>query len=168
MHGRRTDSGWTRVGTLVATVTVAIGVMMATPPARATSLLASQTSVTGYPFHGQGPGDVHVVLVADVSGPVLATPGTVTPPTVTFTVGLPAAQRGNHRTEHLGCAVDQPLPHAHVLTERPPHPPRPMAQGLGLNEDRCSWAIFHSAPSATRTSVVRARAAMWSPSLSNP
>jgi hypothetical protein len=61
--------------------------VMTSTPAEAAPLLRSHTTVAGYPFFGpQGPDDLHVILVAEVSPLVV---GEVTRSTVTFTVGFP-------------------------------------------------------------------------------
>jgi hypothetical protein len=61
--------------------------LVTSAPAEATPLLRSHTTVAGHPFFGpQGPDDLHVILVAEVSPLVM---GEVTRSMVTFTVGFP-------------------------------------------------------------------------------
>jgi pimeloyl-ACP methyl ester carboxylesterase len=67
-----------------------VAAVAAAPNAQVAPLLASHTTVAGYPFFGrQGPADLHVVLIAEVSPLVV---GLVTGANVTFNLGLPNSE----------------------------------------------------------------------------
>ncbi len=74
--------------TAAATLTAFCSATVVTStPAQAVPLLTSHTTAAGHPFFGpQGPDDLHVILVAEVSPLVV---GEVTGSTVTFTVDFP-------------------------------------------------------------------------------